>query len=161
MRNFAKIILGTFAAVLYQTTNQPRLTGGQVQEFNKAILCVRSLTDFHLMTQYPSHTDQTISCLKWYLQEFHETKDVFLCFHAGKKVKKAAAEVHKNLWKEQSQVSIADLTISEKLKLRHADALQCQELVGEILREGAHYNFPKIHLISHYVEQIVKFSVLW
>jgi len=28
------------------------------------------------------------------------------------------------------------------------------------LREGAHYNFLKIHLISHYAEQIVKFSVL-
>jgi len=33
-------------------------------------------------------------------------------------------------------------------------------LVGEILREGAHYNFPNIHLISHYAEQIVKFGVL-
>ena len=75
-------------------------------------------------------------------------------------MKKAAAEAHKNLWKKQSQASIADLKTSEKLKLRHADALQRQELVGEILREGAHYNFLKIHLISHYAEQIVKFSVL-
>jgi len=109
---------------LRRKTNQPRLTGGEVQEFNKVILCVRSLTDFHLMTQYPSHTDQTISYLKRYLREFHETKDVFLCFRAGKKVKKAAAEAHKNLWKEQSQASIADLMTSEKLKLYHADALQ-------------------------------------
>jgi len=97
IRNFAKVILGTFAAALRQTTNQPRLTGGQVQEFNEAILCVSSLTDFHLMTQYPSHTDQTISYLKRYLREFHETKNVFLHFRAGKKVKKAAAEAHKNL----------------------------------------------------------------
>ena len=112
------------------------------------------------MMPYPTHTDQTISYLKQYLREFHETKDVFLHFRAGKKVKKAAAEAHKNLWKEQSQASIADLMTSEKLKLHHTDALQCQELVGEILREGAHYNFLKIHLISYYVEQIVKFGVL-
>jgi len=78
----------------------------------------------------------------------------------GKKVKKAAAEAHKNLWKKQSQASITDLMTSEKLKLHHADGLQCQEWVAEILREEAHYNFPKIHLISHYAEQIVKFGVL-
>jgi len=121
---------------------------------------MHTLTDFHLMTQYPSYTDQTSSYLKRYLWEFHETKNVFLRFCVGKKVKKAAAEPHKNLWKEQSQASIADLMTSEKLKLRHVDILQCQDLVGEILREGAHYNFPKIHLISHYAEQIVKFGVL-
>jgi len=160
MRNFAKVILGTFAAALHRTTNQPRLTGGQVQEFNKAILCVHSLLDFHLMMQYPSHTDQMISYLKRYLREFHETKNIFFHFRMGKKVKKAAAKTHKNLWKKQLQASIADLMTSEKLKLHHIDALQYQELVGEILREGAHYNFPKIHLISYYAEQIVKFSVL-
>ena len=160
IRNFAKVILGTFAAALRRTTNQPRLTGGQVQEVNKAILSVRSLTDFHLMTQYLSQTDQTISYLKWYLREFHETKNVFLRFRVGKKVKKAAAEAHKNLWKKQSQASITDLMTSEKLKLHHADGLQCQEWVAEILREEAHYNFPKIHLIFHYTEQIVKFGIL-
>jgi len=31
--------------------------------------------------------------------------------------------------------------------------------VYEILKDGAHYNFPKIHLISHYAEQIPKFGV--
>ena len=32
--------------------------------------------------------------------------------------------------------------------------------MDEILREGAHYNFPKIHLISHYAEQMPKFDAL-
>ncbi|KAF8435589.1 hypothetical protein BGX38DRAFT_1079930, partial [Terfezia claveryi] len=30
----------------------------------------------------------------------------------------------------------------------------------DILKEGLHYNFPKIHLISHYAEQIPKFGTL-
>jgi len=55
---------------------------------------------------------------------------------------------------------IANLTISEQLKVRHADILQCQELVGKTLREEVSYNFLKIHLISYYTEQIVKFGVL-
>jgi len=159
-RNFAKVILGTFAAALRRNTNQARPTGGQLQEFNKAILCIRSITDFYLMTPYPSHTDQTVSYLQQYLWEFYETKDVFLRFRAGKKAKKAAAEAHKNILKEQSQASIADLTTSAKLKMRQENRLERQEVLGEVLREGAHYNFTKIHLISHYAEQIPKFGAL-
>ncbi|KAF8430317.1 hypothetical protein EV426DRAFT_13691 [Tirmania nivea] len=160
MWNFAKVILGTFAATLRRNNNQPRPTGSQIQEFNKAILCVRSITDFCLMTQYPSHTDQTVSYLRQYLREFHETKNVFLRFRAGKKAKKAATEAHKNLVREQSQASVADLTASERVKARQENALERQELVNEMLKEGAHYNFTKIHLISHYAEQIPKFGAL-
>jgi len=32
--------------------------------------------------------------------------------------------------------------------------------MDEILREAAYYNFPKMYLISHYTEQIPKFSAL-
>jgi len=37
MQNFAKVILGAFTAALRWKDNQLHLTGGQVQEFNKAI----------------------------------------------------------------------------------------------------------------------------
>ena len=50
--------------------------------------------------------------------------------------------------------------MSEKAKARQDNTLQRRELVDEILREGADYNFPKIHLISDYAEQIPKFSSL-
>jgi len=33
-------------------------------------------------------------------------------------------------------------------------------LVNDILREGAHFNFPKVHLISHYAEQTPKYGAL-
>jgi len=160
MRKFAKVILGTFAAALRPNTNQARPTGGLLQEFNKAILCVRSITDFYLMTQYPSHTDQTVSYLQQYLRVFHETKDVFLHFRAGKKAKKAAAEAHWNIVKEQSQASVADLTRSAKLKMHQENRLERQEVVDEVLREGVHYNFPKIYIISHYADQRPKFGAL-
>ncbi|KAF8451279.1 hypothetical protein BGX38DRAFT_1091927, partial [Terfezia claveryi] len=110
MQNFGKVILGTFIAALHHNADQGRPTGAQIQEFNKAIRCVRSITDFYLITQYESHMDETISYLEKYLCVFHGTKNVFLCFRTGK--------------------------------------------------EGSHYNFPKIHLISHYAEQIPKFGTL-
>ena len=37
-----------------------------------------------------------------YLHDLHETKDVFLCFRAGKKAKKAAAIAYKVLLGEQT-----------------------------------------------------------
>jgi hypothetical protein len=161
MRDFSKVILGTFTAALRRNSNQPRPTASQVQEFNKAIRCVRYITDFYLMTQYLSHTDQTIGYMQEYLRGFHETKDIFLRFRAGKKTKGAAAEAHKNLLREQTlQVSEQNLTTSAKAKARQDNTFERQELVDEILRDGSHFNFPKIHLISHYAEQITKFGAL-
>jgi len=39
-----------------------------------------------------------------YLCMFHETKDMLLYFHAGKKAKRAAAQCHKSLLEEQTEV---------------------------------------------------------
>jgi len=123
MRHFARVILGTFMVALWQTTNQPHPTGSQVQEFNAAIQCVRNMTDFYLITQYDSHTDKMVSYMQKYLHEFHETKGFFLRYHAGKRAKRAAAEAHKVLLKEQTEISVKGLIVSEKAKLRQDDAL--------------------------------------
>jgi len=114
------------------------------------------------MTQYDSYTDQTMSYLQEYVHVFHETNDVFLRFRAGKKAKRAPADAHKTLLQEQTEVqaSVQDLTALEKARLQLENTLERRELVDEILKDGAYYNFPKIHLISHYAEQIPKFSVL-
>ena len=99
--------------------------------------------------------------MQQYLHEFHETKHIFLRFRADKKTKKVAAEAHKNLLKEQSsQASGKVLRASQKAKLRQENTFERQELVDNILREGAHYNIPKIHMISHYMKQISKYGAL-
>ena len=158
--NFAKITLGTFTAALRRSADQPWPTRGQLQDFNKAIRCVRNISHFYLMTQYTSHTDQTVSYMRKYLQGFHETKDVFLHFRAVQKTKTAAAAAHKSLLNKQTQESVQGLTVSEKAKACPNNTLQRRDLVDEILSEGAYYNFPKIHLISHFAEQIPKFGSL-
>ncbi|RPB22308.1 hypothetical protein L211DRAFT_788786 [Terfezia boudieri ATCC MYA-4762] len=89
-------------------------------KINQAIPYIRSITDFYLITQYPSHTDKTVSYLQEYLHVFHETKDM-IC---------------------------------------QENTLQYRELVNEILQEGVHFNFLKVHLISYYIEQIPKFVAL-
>ena len=98
--------------------------------------------------------------MRKYLQGFHETKDVFLRFRADKKTKRAAAASHKSLLNEQTQEFVQGLTVSKKAKARQYNTLQRRDLVDEILREGVHYNFLKIHLISYFAEQIRKFGRL-
>ena len=73
MRNFAKIILGTFTVALRRSADQPQPTGDQLQDFNTAIRCMHNISDFYLMTQYFSHTDQIVSYMRKHLQGFHET----------------------------------------------------------------------------------------
>ena len=36
--------------------------------------------------------------------------------------------------------------------------MKCRELVDDIFKEGAHYNFTKMHVMSHDAEQIPKFG---
>ena len=81
-------------------------------------------------------------------------------FSPDKKTKRAAAAAHKSLLNEQTQESVQGLIVSEKAKARKDNSLQRRDLVDEILNEGAHYNFPKIHLIPHLAEQIPKFGSL-
>ncbi|KAL7269363.1 hypothetical protein RUND412_007981 [Rhizina undulata] len=66
-----------------------------------------------------------------------------------------------NLAVEQTQMTNnRNLTGPELKKRRIENNLERHELVDTILKEGAYYNFPKIHLISHYVEQIEKYDSL-
>ena len=49
---------------------------------NKALSCVRNLTDFQLMAEYPSHTETTIGYMKGYLKGYHDCKDAFKKYKA-------------------------------------------------------------------------------
>ena len=48
--------------------------------------------DFSLMTQYRSHTPDTLAYMERYLLTFHKTKNIFLEFHTSKSTR---AEVHR------------------------------------------------------------------
>jgi len=84
------VILGVFTAVLHHKTGTQRPTGGQEQEFKKAITCVQYLTDFALLSQYRSHTDSTIRYMRQYLKQFHANKNMFIWYRAGKSARARA-----------------------------------------------------------------------
>ena len=89
MRNLGRRI----SAVLASTLRNPDCS--QHQDFNIALKCVGALVNFSLMTQYCSHTPDTLAYMETYLQTFHQTKDIFLEFHTSKSTR---AEINRYYW---------------------------------------------------------------
>ena len=57
-----------------------------------ALKFVGALLDFSLMTQYRSHTQDTLAYMERYLPTFPQTKDIFLEFRTSKSTR---AEVNR------------------------------------------------------------------
>ena len=78
MRNLSQCISAVLASTLRN------LASSQNQDFHIALKCVGGLVDFSLMTQYRSHTLDTLAYMERYLQTFHQMKDIFLEFRTSK-----------------------------------------------------------------------------
>jgi hypothetical protein len=162
MRSILKIILALFTAALRRKNGLPRPTGGQEVEFKKAITCVRYLTDFGLLARYASHTDSTVKYMRNYLRRFHESKGVFLRFRARKAAKAKADEVERELSnRRESRLQESDgLSVAQRAHLHDEDQLERRFLINETLEAESDFNFPKIHLLSHYADQISRYGSL-
>ena len=102
------------------------------------------------MPKYSSNTDMTISYSQEHLRVFHETKDVFLRYRAGKETKRLAAEAHKSLLEEQTLRAAEQVhTTSERARLRQENACEHRELIGDILIEFCFFLFFYIQLTPH------------
>ena len=164
MRAILKIILAVFTASPRRNTDTTRPTATQQREFKNAIECVRYLTDFSLLSRYRSHRESTVQYMRDYLQRFHDTKDVFLRFRASKASKGKADIVSKELTaqnrKRDEQETKNERTAAQKARTLAADKQEHAFLVNEALVEDSHFNFPKIHLLSHWADQIPRFGCL-
>jgi len=110
-----------------------------------------------MYARYKSHDDATLSYMEDALRRFHTFKDVFSLGRAGKKAKAKANALKTELMKKRKveEETIAETWTASK-KRREMNAWQdyisheidvCKEL-------DADFNFQKIHLMSHWVEQI-------
>jgi len=128
------------------------------------VTCVRYITDSILIAQYQVHTPGTIQSMKVYLEDFHKQKEVFLRFRATKSVKNAAKQASKGLREEHQRLlashDLCQQTPTKWQKLQQELRLETVELVHDFLTLGAHYNFPKMHLISHFPDHITRYGSL-
>ena len=151
MRNLGRCLLGVLAVSL----RQPDST--QVLPFKRALACVRSLLDFSLMAQYRSHTPETLDYMEQYLNRFHDTKDIFLEFRISKRTRAKVDEQRRELRHQRTQVTKSVM----KSKRRHArehDREEENDQRMELIHAESHFNFIKMHLLSHFRGHIYQFG---
>jgi len=161
MRAILRVLLAIFTAAFRWKTNILQVTCGQQQEFKKATLCVRYITDFGLIARYHSYADSTMKYMRTYLQKFHETKDVFLRYRRGTTARKAQ-DISKQFTEEIDHRWAADigLPVAQCARLVEDDPVERAYRINQALEEDSHFNFLKLHLLSHYANQIAQYGSL-
>jgi hypothetical protein len=131
--------------------------------FNHAIECTRALLKFYMYAQYKSHDDATLSYMEDALHCFHSFKDVLLIGRATKKAKPIADALRTELVKKQKveeETKAETCTPSKKRREMNPwpDNISHEMDVSKEL--DADFNFPKIDLMSHWVQQIRRYRAL-
>lgn len=154
MRNLVKVLLPALAASLRRPTAEQRPL------FDKAIRCIRHLVDFTLMAQYRSHTMETLEFLERYLMGFHREKDVFLEFRGGKKLNREARILGSQLRREAQDGTDdeEEPPTAKKRRLEDAERLAIDSQVLEFTRDRSDFNFPKMHMLSHFRNHVIKYG---
>ena len=99
MRNLGRRTLGVLEMALCQPQSS------QVIPFKHALGYVRALVNFSMMTQYRSHTSDTIAYMEGYLDRFHKMKGIFLEFRVTKLTLAKVDEIRREIRHQRKLMS--------------------------------------------------------
>jgi len=151
MRNLG----GGIRRVLAVALRQPG--GAQAISFKRALGCVRALIDFNMMAQYRSHTLDTLAYMEDYLDQFHRMKDIFLEFRVTKRTQAKLDTQRKEIQRQRSLMR-EGAAPSQWRQIRDNDRDEENELRMEMINTESHFNFVKMHLLSHFCDHIPQFG---
>jgi len=136
---------------------------GQRPIFHRPIEFTRALLEFYMYTRYKSHDDATLSYMEDALCRFHTFKDVFLLGRAGKQAKAKANALRTGLVKKrkvEEESNAETWTPSKKRREMNAWRDHISHEIDVSKELDADSNFPRIHLMSHWVEQSCRYGAL-
>ena len=151
MRNLGRCISAVLASALQIPDSF------QHQDFNMALKCVGALVDFSLMTQYRSHTPDTLVYMERYLQTFHQTKDIFLEFRTSKSTR---AEVNHQdrelriLMANQIAQKAHHISAAQRRQQADQNRLERVNRWADLIQQENHFNFIKMHYLSHFASHM-------
>ena len=125
--------------------------------FNHANECTRALLEFYMYARYKSHDDATLSYMEDALSRFHTFKYVFLLGRAGEKVKAKDNALRTEIVKKRKvdvETNAETWMASKKRRKINAWRDYISHEIDVSKELNADFNFLKIHLMSHWVEQI-------
>ena len=116
-----------------------------------------------MYARYKSHDDSTLSYMEDTLRCFHTLKDVFVLGRAGKKAKAKANALRTELVKKRKIDKETNAETWTPFKMWHEMNSWRDYISHEIdlsKELDADFNFPKFHMMSHWVEQICRYGAL-
>jgi len=151
MRNLGRCILGVLAVALHQAG------GAQAIPFKRALRCVRALVDFNMMAQYRSHTPDTIAYMEDYLDQVHRIKDIFLEVRVTKRTQAKVDKQRKEIRRQRALIS-ERVAPCQGSRMRDNDRDEEDDLRMDMIHGESHFNFIKMHLLSHVCDHIHQFG---
>lgn len=94
-----------------------------------------------------------------FLQKFHQGKEIFLEFRAGKRVTEEAKFQNSEKIRAHTEY-LAQFSKAHEGTESQRYNHETQEQSEKVLRDGAHFNFPKLHMLTHFRSQIERFGCL-
>jgi hypothetical protein len=157
MKDMSRYVLG----VITQSLRGGSPTQGPI--LNHASVCTTALLELYMYAWYKSHDDATLSYMDDALLCFHTFKDVFLLGRAGKKANAKANTLGTELvkkWNVDEETNAETWMLSKKRREMEAWRDYISHEIDASKELDANFNFPKIHLMSHLVEQIRRYRAL-
>jgi len=148
MRNLGRCLLGVLAVALRQPGS------AQLIPFKRALRFVRALVDFNMMAQYRSHTAETITYMEDYLDTFHKMKDIFLEFRVTKRIRAKIDEQRRELRHDRPKTR-ERIAPSKRRRMRDPEREEETERCMDLIFCESHFNFIKMHLLSHFCDHIL------
>jgi len=155
MGNLGRCISAVLASTL------PNPDSSQYHDFQIALKCVSALVDFSLMAQYRSHAPDTLSYLERYLLTFHQKKDNFLEFRTSKATRAEANHQDREFRELIANECAHEIRRTSAAKLRRQADQQRLQRVNEradLIRRENHFNFIKMHYLSHLSSHVRRFG---
>jgi len=113
------------------------------------------------MAQYRSHTPDILSYMKMYLTKFHLTKGVFLEFRTLKATWTEANRQDRELRElmaSQHAKEVRHYTAAKRRQQVNQDRLQRFNQRANLIRQENHFNFIKMHYLSHDSSHVRRFG---
>jgi len=143
MRKHGRCHLALLAVALRQSDS------GQVRPFKHTPDCLWALVDFTMMTQYHSHTRETIAYMEEHLDRFHRMKDILLQFRVSQptraKVEMQGKEIRHHRAKRNKRVPLC-----KRCRRHEDDRDQENNFRIDMIHTESQFNFVKMHLRSHF-----------
>jgi len=125
----------------------------EVIPFKYGLGCVRALVDFSTSAQYRSHMSDTIAYMEHYLDQFHRMKVIFKEFRVTKCTLAKVDEQRREIRHQRTHMS---QPVAPSKRRRIPDDIREEEHERHmgLIHHESHFNFIKIHLLSHFSDHI-------